>query len=123
MRTKQILKMWYVVAVVTGLLFCGCSKSDAAKDITSSIEGDWYANSGNWSYTLSFYSDGTGEMDGHATSLSFILPFAYNVSGNAIQITGTKIYSDGDVESVNTTYTYSDGKIYNGSGSCVFIRY
>ena len=116
---KKLVRYCLVTLISIFLLSCELMEKDLDP---SKIVGYWYADNGNWKYNLEFDSDGTGEMDGQATNLSYEIIFAYVISGNDISITGVQNYSNGEVKSYKSTYTYSDGHIYNSTKSLEFSR-
>lgn len=126
MKTNKIwnIIMMFVLGIGIAFVFTSCGKDDedshGSSSAPSGLVGTWTHNNGNWTYTITFKSNGTfsmskssknGSSGGHEGT--------YRVSGTTVSCTGPywTVYVGGDVDKEDSrtiTYTYSNGILNDG---------
>lgn len=113
--------MMLVFVLCIAFVFSSCSKDDdEGASVPSGLVGTWFHDNGNWTYTLTFNSNGTFSQSKSARSGSTGgAKGVYKVSGTKVICTGSSwtVYFNGEVDSddnYSMEYTYSNGKLNDG---------
>ena len=133
-----LLTCLVTMAVSAGLVSCSSDDDRMDSPITKEIIGTWYAsdNSVNRECTVTFYSDGTGELYSEyhgkygSSDTEMTGEFTWSCSGNTIKTYGTYVYIDYNTGSIDSDYDpeviyYYDGSTLTGgrySGAASIYR-
>lgn len=125
MKKNLLHDMIILTVVMLGLCFASCSKDDDSLDspIAQKVIGTWYASdtSTNREVTVTFYSDGTGELYSeyygryYSSNSEMTGEFTWSCSGNIIKTHGQYVYIDNIDGTVDTDFAPDVDYYYNES--------